>query len=46
MLKDGYFKRIIINPLLEANLLQMTNPEKKNAKDQKYLVTENGLQLR
>jgi ATP-dependent DNA helicase RecG len=38
-----YFKRTAIDPLIDARLLQMTNPEKPKSKNQKYVSTELGM---
>ncbi|PIE88862.1 MAG: hypothetical protein CR997_14155 [Acidobacteria bacterium] len=41
----GYFKKNYINPLITNGLLAMTKPDKPQAKNQKYILTELGLQL-
>ncbi|SLM29543.1 putative transcriptional regulator [Desulfamplus magnetovallimortis] len=41
----GYFKKNHINPLINSGLLAMTKPDKPRAKNQKYILTEPGLQL-
>jgi len=40
-----YFKRKVVNPLISSGLLNMTKPDKPRAKDQKYVLTDNGLRL-
>jgi len=40
-----YFKKKRINPLMTRGLLRMTKPDKPRAKDQKYVVTPEGLQI-
>ena len=41
----SYFKKKIVNPLIESGLVQMTKPEKPNASNQKYVTTANGSRL-
>jgi len=41
----SYFKTKHLNPLINHGLLRMTKPEKPRAKDQKYVVTPEGLQI-
>jgi predicted HTH transcriptional regulator len=41
----GYFKKNTINPLISNGLLKMIKPDKPRAKDQKYVLTDNGLRL-
>ena len=40
-----YFKRTILNPLIDKGALRLTKPEKPKARDQKYHATEQGLQI-
>jgi len=39
------FRRKYIKPLLKEVLIHMTNPDKPNSPDQKYIITENGREL-
>ena len=41
----GYFKKRYINPLISVGVLKMTKPDKPNASDQKYALTESGFRL-
>ncbi|MBT7914056.1 hypothetical protein HN588_09125 [Candidatus Bathyarchaeota archaeon] len=41
----GYFKSNVIDPLLAANLLRMTIPNKPTSSKQKYVLTDDGLRL-
>jgi ATP-dependent DNA helicase RecG len=38
-----YLKKKFVESLLNASLLRMTKPDKPTARDQKYVVTDNGL---
>lgn len=40
-----YFKRKTLDPLLEVELLQMTNPDNPKASNQKYVISEDGFRL-
>ena len=40
-----YFKKNYVAPLINNNLLRMTKPDKPTARDQKYVLTDNGLRL-
>lgn len=39
------FRNCFIMPLLELELLVMTNPDKPNSRLQKYLATKRGLEV-
>ena len=39
------FKKSIIDPLLRAGLLEMTDPDSPNSPKQKYRLTDNGKAL-
>ena len=39
------FRKKYIYPLLDAELIQMTIPEKPNSRNQKYQLTAKGLEL-
>jgi ATP-dependent DNA helicase RecG len=41
----GYFKTNVIDPLLDANLIRMTIPDKPRSSKQKYVLTDDGLRL-
>jgi ATP-dependent DNA helicase RecG len=40
-----YFKRKTLDPLLEVDLLKMTNPDKPKASNQKYVISEDAFRL-
>ena len=40
-----YFKKKFVEPLLTSSLLKMTKTDKPTARDQKYVVTDSGMQL-
>jgi len=40
-----YFKRKTLDPLIDAGLVEMTNPGKPNASNQKYVISEHGFRL-
>lgn len=42
----GYFKERHLNPLIKAGIIAMTNPDKPRASNQKYVITESGIQLK
>lgn len=45
-LKDSsYFKKNVIDPLIAANLIDMTQPDKPKSPTQKYYLTEQGKAL-
>ncbi|HUV01668.1 MAG TPA: hypothetical protein VMW32_11955 [Bacteroidales bacterium] len=39
------FRNLVLNPLIEAELLEMTIPDKPSSSKQKYRVTEKGRAL-
>ena len=39
------FRRKYIRPLLEADIIEQTMPEKPNSRNQKYQLTAKGLEL-
>ena len=41
-----FFRRKHLQPLLDAGLVQMTNPENPQASDQKYVLTGAGVELK
>ena len=41
----GYFKKNFINALISSGLIKMTKPDKPNASDQKYVLTDGGFRL-
>jgi len=41
----GYFKKNFINALISSGLMKMTKPDKPNASDQKYVLTDGGFRL-
>ena len=42
----GYFKEHHLDPLIQAGIVAMTNPEKPRASNQHYIITEAGTQLK
>lgn len=40
------FRRKYIYPLLDAGILQMTIPDKPNSQNQRYRLTDKGIQLK
>ena len=40
-----YFKRKTLDPLIDAGLVEMTNPGKPNASNQKYVISQHGFRL-
>lgn len=40
-----YVQSQILKPLLEQNLIALTNPEKPNSPKQKYIITKKGKRL-
>jgi ATP-dependent DNA helicase RecG len=40
-----YFKRNTLDPLIDSGLIQMTNPEKPRASNQKYVLSDHGFRL-
>ena len=42
----SHFRTRHLKPLLEANIIRMTNPDKPNAANQRYVLTEAGAKLR
>ena len=41
----SYFKAKTLDPLIDARLVKMTNPDKPRASNQKYVVSDNGFRL-
>ena len=41
-----FFRRRHLQPLLDAGIIRMTNPDRRNAADQRYVLTENGVALK
>jgi len=41
----GYFKKNFINALISSGLIKMTKPDKPNASNQKYVLTDGGFRL-
>ena len=41
----SYFKAKTLDPLIDAGLVKMTNPDKPRASNQKYVVSDNGFRL-
>jgi len=42
----GHFKAYHLDPLLKGNVIKMTNLENPRAANQKYVLTETGIQLK
>ena len=42
----GFFTRKHLDPLIDGNLIRMTNPENPTAANQKYVLTEAGVSLK
>ncbi len=42
----GYFKENHLDPLIQAGVVAMTNPENPRASNQKYVITAAGAQLK
>jgi ATP-dependent DNA helicase RecG len=42
----NFFKKTHLQPLLDGGIIQMTNPEKPRASNQKYVLTEAGVVLK
>ena len=42
----SHFRTRYLKPLLEANIIRMTNPDRPNAANQRYILTEAGVKLR
>ena len=42
----SFFRNRHLKPLLDANIVRMTNPDNPNAANQRYVLTESGLALR
>ena len=42
----GYFKKRHVDPLIQAGIVTMTNPNKPRATGQRYVLTEAGVALR
>jgi ATP-dependent DNA helicase RecG len=42
----NFFKKTHLQPLLDGGIIQMTNPDKPRASNQKYVLTETGVQLK
>ena len=42
----SHFRGRHLKPLLDANIIRMTNPDHPNAANQRYVITEAGLRLR
>ena len=42
----SFFRSRHLKPLLDANIIRMTNPDSPNAANQRYVLTEAGLKLR
>ena len=40
-----YFKRKALDPLIDSNLIKMTNPDNPKASNQKYVISEHGFRL-
>ena len=41
-----FFRRNHLQPLLDAGILRMTKPDKQNAANQRYVLTEAGVALK
>ena len=41
-----FFRRRHMQPLLDAGIIRMTNPDRQNAADQRYVLTETGVVLK
>ena len=41
-----FFRNRHLKPLLDANIVRMTNPDNPNAANQRYVLTESGLALK
>ncbi len=46
VINRGYFKENHLDPLIQAGIVAMTNPENPRASNQKYVITEAGAQLK
>ena len=42
----SHFRTRHLKPLLEMNIIRMTNPDRPNAANQRYILTEAGVGLR
>ena len=42
----SHFRTRHLKPLLEANIIRMTNPDRPNAANQRYILTKAGVGLR
>jgi ATP-dependent DNA helicase RecG len=42
----GFFKQHLLDPLIQAGVICMTNPDKPRSSNQKYILTETGAQIR
>ena len=41
-----FFRRRHVQPLIDAGIIRMTNPDRHNAADQRYVLTETGVALK
>ncbi len=41
----GFFMRNYLNPMITGGIIQLTNPDKPRASNQKYVLTKTGLEL-
>jgi len=42
----NYFRESYLDPALEAGIIEMTIPERRNSKNQKYRLTQRGLKIK
>ncbi len=42
----NYFRASYLDPALEAGIIEMTIPERRNSKNQKYRLTQRGLKIK